>query len=192
MAVSLGQVFVIFSSLNAFYIILQGDTYLISAVGTIGVLQALEALKIILDLPGILSAQLLLFDGLETRFRNIRLRAKDANCAVCGERPTIYKLIDYEQFCGAKANDKDKKIQLLLKEERITAEEYDEALKLGTNAHILIDVRSPEEFEICHLKNSINIPLSEIDNSEKMALLKNRLQEMQKGQSETSCKCTYY
>lgn len=192
MAVSLGQVFVIFSSLNAFYIILQGDTYLISAVGTIGVLQALEALKIILDLPGILSAQLLLFDGLETRFRNIRLRAKDANCAVCGERPTIYKLIDYEQFCGAKANDKDKKIQLLLKEERITAEEYDEALKLGANAHILIDVRSPEEFEICHLKNSINIPLSEIDNSEKMALLKSRLQEMQKGQSETSCKYTYY
>ncbi|KOC68384.1 Adenylyltransferase and sulfurtransferase MOCS3 [Habropoda laboriosa] len=156
------------------------------AVGTIGVLQALEALKIVLNVPYVLSGQLLLFDGLETKFRNISLRAKNANCAVCGEHPTIHKLIDYEQFCGAKANDKDPKLNLLRKEERISVEEYNTSLKLGTKGHILIDVRSPEEFEICHLQNSINIPISEINNNEQVTLIKNKIKEIQEQHSETS------
>ncbi|OAD54590.1 Adenylyltransferase and sulfurtransferase MOCS3 [Eufriesea mexicana] len=156
------------------------------AVGTIGVLQALEALKIVLDLPHVLSGQLLLFDGLETKFRNITLRAKNTNCAVCGEHPTVQKLIDYEQFCGAKANDKDPKLNLLKKEERISVEEYNRTLKLSTETHILIDVRSIEEFEICHLKNSINIPLNDINKNENITLIKNKIQEIQK-EHETSC-----
>ncbi|CAL7946144.1 unnamed protein product [Xylocopa violacea] len=156
------------------------------AVGTIGVLQALEALKIVLGLPRVLSGQLLLFDGLETKFRNISLRAKNANCVVCGEHSTIHKLIDYEQFCGAKANDKDPKLNLLKKEERISVEEYNTALKSNTKAHVLIDVRSPEEFEICHLTNSINIPLSDINNNEKISIIKNKIQEIQEQHNETS------
>lgn len=156
------------------------------AVGTIGVLQALEALKIVLDLPHVLSGQLLLFDGLETKFRKINLRAKNINCAVCGEHPTLHKLIDYEQFCGAKANDKDPKLNLLRMEERISVEEYNTTLKLGTKAHILIDVRSAEEFDICHLKNSINIPLCDINNNETITLIRSRIQEIQKQHDNAS------
>ncbi|XP_050584641.1 adenylyltransferase and sulfurtransferase MOCS3 [Bombus affinis] len=156
------------------------------AVGTIGVLQALEALKIVLDLPHVLSGQLLLFDGLETKFRKINLRAKNINCAVCGEHPTLHKLIDYEQFCGAKANDKDPKLNLLRTEERISVEEYNTTLKLGTKAHILIDVRSAEEFDICHLKHSINIPLCDINNNETVTLIRSRIQEIQKQHDNAS------
>ena len=148
------------------------------AVGTIGVLQALEALKILLNLPHVLSGQLLLFDGLETKFRNIKLRAKNVNCIICGEHPILQKLIDYEQFCGSKANDKDLKLNLLKEEERISVEEYNRALKLRTEAHVLIDVRSPEEFEICNLRNSINIPLNEINNDENISLIKRKIQEI--------------
>lgn len=161
---------------------------LTAAVGTIGILQALEALKIVLDLPCILSGQLLLFDGLETKFRNISLRAKNVNCVVCGDHPTIRKLIDYEQFCGAKANDKNPNLNLLKKEERISVEEYN-IMKVDAKAHILIDVRSAEEFEICHLKNSINIPLNDINNDEKINFIKNKIQEMQKQYDKTTCKC---
>ncbi|XP_012169453.1 adenylyltransferase and sulfurtransferase MOCS3 [Bombus terrestris] len=156
------------------------------AVGTIGVLQALEALKIVLDLPHVLSGQLLLFDGLETKFRKINLRAKNINCAVCGKHPTLHKLIDYEQFCGAKANDKDPKLNLLRTEERISVEEYNTTLKLGTKAHILIDVRSAEEFDICHLKHSINIPLCDINNNETVTLIRSRIQEIQKQHDNAS------
>ncbi|XP_076245256.1 ubiquitin-like activating enzyme 4 [Calliopsis andreniformis] len=150
------------------------------AVGTIGVLQALETLKIILDLPHVLSGKLLLFDGLEMKFRNISLRARNLNCAVCGEHPTIHELIDYEQFCGAKANDKEPNLKLLQKTERISVEEYSNTLKLGTKDHILIDVRSPEEYEICHLKDSVNIPLNEISNNETVMLIRNKVDEMKK------------
>ncbi|XP_076633963.1 ubiquitin-like activating enzyme 4 isoform X1 [Colletes latitarsis] len=153
-------------------------------VGTIGVLQAVEALKVLLNMPHILSGQLLLYDGLETKFRNINLRDKNVNCPVCGEHPTIQKLIDYEQFCGAKANDKDPKLTILKNEERISVEEYNATLKLGTKPHMLIDVRSPEEFQICRLKNSVNVPLNEINNNERIMLIKNKMQEMRKDHDE--------
>lgn len=74
--------------------------------GVIGVLQALEAIKVLLDHNGTLGSRLLLFDGTETQFRNIKLRAKNSNCAVCGSSPTITKLIDYVEFCGSSPNDK--------------------------------------------------------------------------------------
>ncbi|XP_078049459.1 ubiquitin-like activating enzyme 4 isoform X2 [Augochlora pura] len=115
------------------------------AVGTIGVLQALEALKIVLKMPCVLSGQLLLFDGLEMKFRNINLRLKDENCS---------------------------------RDERISVEEYNTTLELGTKSHMLIDVRSPEEFEICHLKNSINIPLHKIKSDETISSIKYMVEEI--------------
>ncbi|XP_078049451.1 ubiquitin-like activating enzyme 4 isoform X1 [Augochlora pura] len=148
------------------------------AVGTIGVLQALEALKIVLKMPCVLSGQLLLFDGLEMKFRNINLRLKDENCSVCGKCPTVQILIDYEQFCSAKANDKDQNLNILQRDERISVEEYNTTLELGTKSHMLIDVRSPEEFEICHLKNSINIPLHKIKSDETISSIKYMVEEI--------------
>jgi adenylyltransferase/sulfurtransferase len=47
-----------------------------------------------------------MYDGLDGTFRTIRLRGRQPTCPVCGDNPTITQLIDYEQFCGAKATDK--------------------------------------------------------------------------------------
>ncbi|MDQ4075877.1 MAG: molybdopterin-synthase adenylyltransferase MoeB [Chloroflexota bacterium] len=68
--------------------------------GIVGSLQALEAIKIVLGIGEALSGRLLLFDALETEFREVRVK-KQAACPVCSENPEITELIDYEQFCGS-------------------------------------------------------------------------------------------
>jgi adenylyltransferase/sulfurtransferase len=79
---------------------------LILVPGVIGVLQALETVKILLGHHGVLSKSMLLFDGSDCSFRKVRVRDRNPSCAVCGSEPTVTALIDYEQFCGSKANDK--------------------------------------------------------------------------------------
>lgn len=81
--------------------------------GVIGILEALEAIKIITGINNVLSGRLMLFDGIPSTFRNIALRKRNANCDVCGDSPSIKSLIDYEQFCGARADDKVIKIGVL-------------------------------------------------------------------------------
>ncbi|KAI4503573.1 hypothetical protein M0802_000976 [Mischocyttarus mexicanus] len=154
-----------------------------AAVGTIGVLQAVEAIKVILDMPETLSGRLLIFDGIETRFRDISLRTKNQNCAICGKNPIIKELIDYEQFCGAKANDKDPNLNLLTSEDRITVETYHNITKFNTEDHLLIDVRSPEEFQICRLRNSINIPLYEIYKDNATKQIKSEIDKQDSGKT---------
>lgn len=147
-----------------------------SVVGVIGVLQAQEAVKIILNLSGILSGRLLLYDGLESTFRNVRLRQKNPDCIYCGEIIGNCELIDYEEFCGSKAIDKNPNLNVLKKNERITVEEYREIL--FSKSHVLIDVRSPEEFEICRLEKSINIPINDINKENSLNLIKNEIDKI--------------
>ncbi|XP_067213846.1 adenylyltransferase and sulfurtransferase MOCS3 isoform X2 [Linepithema humile] len=151
-----------------------------AAVGTIGVLQALETLKIILNIPDVLSGRLLLFDGIKTKFHNVCLRPKNADCAICGEHRIICKLIDYEEFCGAKANDKEINLDLLKKEERISVEEYNQIIKDDLKSHILIDVRSPEEYQICHLQHSINIPFTQLHKDRSLKLIRDNIKKIEK------------
>lgn len=80
--------------------------FFILVCGVIGVLQALEAIKLILNLEETLSGRMLLFDGYDTTFRCIKLRKKKLDCDICGINPKIKHLMDYEQFCGSSANDK--------------------------------------------------------------------------------------
>jgi adenylyltransferase and sulfurtransferase len=140
-----------------------GDGGVLGAItGVIGTLQALEAIKIVTQQPGVLAGRLLLFDGEQTSFRNVKLRAKRPDCDVCSTKPKIQQLIDYEQFCGAKATDKDPKLAVLDRSQRITVQDYQQLLN-GQVKHVLVDVRSPNEFEICQLPaNSINIPIKSI------------------------------
>lgn len=72
--------------------------------GIIGSLQAAEAVKLILGIGELLTGQLMLFDALDARFRQVKVH-KDPNCPVCGENPTVTELIDYEQFCGIPHSD---------------------------------------------------------------------------------------
>jgi len=67
--------------------------------GIIGVIQAIEVVKLILGIGDSLQGRLMLFDALEMKFREVRVR-RDPECPVCGDHPTIHELIDYEEFCG--------------------------------------------------------------------------------------------
>jgi molybdopterin/thiamine biosynthesis adenylyltransferase/molybdopterin converting factor small subunit len=68
--------------------------------GMIGVIQATETIKLILDLGEPLVNRLLLYDALAMEFREVKIR-RDPECPLCGDNPTIHELIDYEAFCGA-------------------------------------------------------------------------------------------
>ena len=64
-------------------------------------LQAIEAIKLIVGIGEPLIGRLLHFDALKVKFRELKLR-RDPQCPVCGENPTIFAPIDYDQFCGAR------------------------------------------------------------------------------------------
>ncbi len=121
--------------------------------GIVGSLQALEAIKLILGVGEPLVGRLLLFDALRLRFRELQLR-KDPDCPLCGPRPSITGLIDYEAFCGIGAPAAPTGSE-------ISATELHAALDAGRPVAIL-DVREPHEFEIVHLPGSTLIPLREL------------------------------
>ena len=96
---------------------------------------------------------MLIFDGSSGSFRNIKLRNRSINCAVCGDSPSITAPIDYIQFCGSNINDKAKSLALLDPSQRISAIEYD-VLRKSSVPHVLIDVRDELQFKICSIKDS--------------------------------------
>ncbi len=73
--------------------------------GTVGTLQAVEALKLILGIGDTLVGTLLHYDALRVSFRKLKLR-RDKNCPICSDHPTIKELIDYEEFCSVAAPEK--------------------------------------------------------------------------------------
>nr|XP_022911161.1 adenylyltransferase and sulfurtransferase MOCS3-like [Onthophagus taurus] len=148
--------------------------------GVIGVLQALETIKIIIREEGVLSAKLLTFDGCDTVFRNIKLRTKNNRCAICGDNPSIGTLIDYEQFCGAKSHDKIIDIDLL--DERDHLDVRDLKNKLNEN-NLLIDVRPITEFIMCKLPNSYNYPYTSIQRNDCLEDLKLKITSTCNGKS---------
>ena len=105
------------------------------------------------------SSKLLLYDGLSGMFVVVKLCGKQKDCIVCSDQAVIHELQNYEQFCGSQATDKEFKLDLLNKNERISVNKY---ITIDPNTHILVDVRSKQEFEICYINNSINIPIDEV------------------------------
>jgi molybdopterin/thiamine biosynthesis adenylyltransferase/rhodanese-related sulfurtransferase len=67
--------------------------------GVVGTIQATEAIKLVLEQGEPLVGRLLMYDSLQMKFRNLKLR-RDPNCPVCGDHPTIHAYIDYDQFCS--------------------------------------------------------------------------------------------
>lgn len=123
--------------------------------GLLGVIQAVEAIKLILGSGEPLIGRLLLVDALSMRFRELRLQ-RDPDCPVCGDRPTVTKLIDYEAFCGVSTSE-DGEPDIA----QITVQELKARLERNEDLFIL-DVRNPPEFEICRLPGSQLIPLNEL------------------------------
>jgi len=125
--------------------------------GVVGTIQATEAVKLIIGVGEPLINRFLIYDALRMRFRELKLR-KDPECPVCGENPTVTALIDYEQFCGITPT--------------VTADvssNGDDTTVEQLKAHIdrqdgvfILDVREPQEYEICQIPGSTLIPLGDL------------------------------
>ncbi|EGC39582.1 hypothetical protein DICPUDRAFT_147648 [Dictyostelium purpureum] len=136
-------------------------------VGVIGSLQALETIKIITNnKEGVLSGRLLIYDGMSAVFRTVRIRGRQPHCSVCGDNPTVTQLIDYTEFCRSNYSEAAGKVDDRVEHHNIiTVQQYNEVIKSNKN-HLLIDVRPSNQFEICSLPNSENIPIEVIDKQE--------------------------
>ncbi len=120
--------------------------------GIIGLIQATEVLKLALGIGSSLLNRLLLFNALEMKFRELKLR-RDPQCPLCGEHPSIRELIDYENFCGTRQ---------AMNPDEVTVQDLKVALedpKLGIQ---VIDVREPEEYRIAHIAGARLLPLSQL------------------------------
>lgn len=137
--------------------------------GTMGTLQANEAIKLITGVGEPLLGQLVVYDALESVFRKVRIR-KDPGCAVCGENPTVTELIDYDAFCGTISPEaaeaaRDSTISVIDLKEMLAARER------GDTDFLLVDVREPAEYEIVKIDGAVLIPKNEF-------LMGNALEEM--------------
>jgi len=124
--------------------------------GIIGSIQAMETLKLILGKGEPLIGRLLLFDALGLKFRELKLR-KNPDCPVCGDHPTVTKLIDYVEFCGIRGEEAPAQ-QTSVPE--ITPKELKARLDRGDDLYIL-DVREPHEYQICNIGGHL-IPLGDL------------------------------
>ena len=124
--------------------------------GAIGVVQATEAVKLILGIGEPLIGRLMLYDALGMSFREMKLR-KDPNCPLCGENPTVTELIDYEEFCGIpQANAAEEKNGV----PEITVQELKQKMDDGEDINVL-DVREPHEYEVANIGVKL-VPLGEL------------------------------
>jgi len=126
--------------------------------GLLGVIQATETIKLILGSGNSLIGRLLLVDSLNMKFKELKLQ-KNPDCPLCGENPTIDKLIDYEEFCGITPQENistDSQYELTPKELKALYESGEE--------FVLIDVREPQEYEISNLPDAKLIPLGDFPN----------------------------
>lgn len=126
--------------------------------GIIGTIQAAEAIKLIIGAGKALAGRLLLFDVLDMSIRMMKLR-RDPDCAVCGNRPAITRLIDYEQFCGI--TPAWTSAPVLPPDLVTTVDRLADRIRRQEPVWIL-DVREPREFEICRIPGSTLIPLGEL------------------------------
>ncbi|MDE1171987.1 MAG: rhodanese-like domain-containing protein [Verrucomicrobium sp.] len=142
--------------------------------GVIGVIQAIETVKLVVGVGEPLIGRLLLFDALKMKFRELKLR-KDPKCPICGPNATIRELIDYEAFCGMQAVPTAETQAQGVGETTVADLKRD--LDAGKDFD-LIDVREPQEYEIARIPGARLIPLGELphrihelDSSREIAVL---------------------
>ncbi len=128
--------------------------------GIIGVIQATETIKLMLGIGEPLIGRFLIYDALKMRFRELKLR-RDPECPVCGDHPTVTKLIDYEQFCGMRPEPPAQSTTAPASEWEITAGELKKRMDAGDKLFVL-DVREPNEYQINRISGSTLIPLGEL------------------------------
>ncbi len=125
--------------------------------GVIGTIQATEAIKLLAGIGETLVGRLMLYDALNMRFRELKLR-RNPNCPVCGEHPSVTELIDYEQFCGIMPEP----VQTDLSGEITPAETA--AWLQRDDAPFLLDVREANEWEIGYIPGAVRISVNELQS----------------------------
>src|SRR5438874_12712961 len=116
--------------------------------GIMGSIQAAEAIDLILGRGRPLIGRLLLFNALDMKFEELKLR-KNPDCPICGPNPKIRELIDYEAFCGIEEE--------LTSELEVSVQTLNQLIE--QKKVVVLDVREPFEYEICHIEGSRLIPL---------------------------------
>ncbi|MBL8798868.1 MAG: molybdopterin-synthase adenylyltransferase MoeB [Planctomycetia bacterium] len=127
--------------------------------GLVGCIQATEAVKLILGNGEPLIGRLLLYDALRMSFREFKVR-RNPKCPVCGDKPSITALIDYEQFCGVRGQESHAPAPADQQGET-TVEELKRRLD-RKEAVFILDVRNPPEYAICQIPGSTLLPLPEL------------------------------
>lgn len=123
--------------------------------GIVGTIQATEILKLALGKGSSLIGRLLLFNALDMKFRELKLR-RDPKCPVCGDNPTITELIDYEMFCGITPEP----VVATSNPDEVSVQEMQRAMKDAKLGIRIIDVREADEYEIAHIDGVPLYPLS--------------------------------
>jgi molybdopterin/thiamine biosynthesis adenylyltransferase/rhodanese-related sulfurtransferase len=142
--------------------------------GLVGVIQATEAIKLILGNGEPLIGRLLLVDALSMRFRELKLR-KNPECPVCGQNPTVKQLIDYQQFCGIGPETTPQEKNVKNGIPQISVKELKQRLDAGEDVQ-LIDVREPYEYQIANIgaklipQNDVPQRLAEIDRDREVVV----------------------
>jgi molybdopterin/thiamine biosynthesis adenylyltransferase/rhodanese-related sulfurtransferase len=126
--------------------------------GVIGVMQAIEAIKLICGIGEPLIGRLIHFDALKMKFREFKVR-RDPTCPVCSENPTITELIDYEAFCGIPQAQAAEDAEPPVPE--ISVEELQRKQQAGEK-FVLVDVREGYEYDIARIPGAVLIPLGEL------------------------------
>lgn len=120
--------------------------------GIMGGIQAAQTMNLLIENGKSLVGRLLLFNATDMSFNEVRLR-KDGDCPVCGSHPTVTKLIDYDEFCGSRQS---------FSVDEIPPKALKRLLDSGSRV-VLLDVREPFEYEMCHIGGSTLIPAGELE-----------------------------
>jgi adenylyltransferase/sulfurtransferase len=148
--------------------------------GIVGSVQANEAIKVIAGIGTPLFGRLQVLNALDMEFRTLRLR-RDKTCPVCGDKPTVTKLIDYQMFCGLPSANAAKPVMTshgieinINPEWEVHPAEVQERLARGEDL-LVLDVRRLNEWNTAKIEGAKLIPLQELDQrANEIAEWKNR------------------
>eukprot|EP00547_Thalassionema_nitzschioides_P016724 CAMPEP_0194251488 /NCGR_PEP_ID=MMETSP0158-20130606/25489_1 /TAXON_ID=33649 /ORGANISM="Thalassionema nitzschioides, Strain L26-B" /LENGTH=655 /DNA_ID=CAMNT_0038988635 /DNA_START=188 /DNA_END=2151 /DNA_ORIENTATION=- len=155
--------------------------------GLIGILQAIEVLKVITGNGTVMNDRLLMYDSLKCDFVNIKKPRKSTKCPVCSESSFIKSMADSKVATVALRGPTGlevvaKQTPSISKDLEISCVDYN-ALRNRGDDHILLDVRVKQQFDLCNLENSVNIPLEKLDNRLQ------QIEELSKGTKTVYCIC---
>ncbi|GAB5494085.1 MAG: molybdopterin-synthase adenylyltransferase MoeB [Phototrophicaceae bacterium] len=147
--------------------------------GTIGTMQATEAIKLILGIGNPMVGRMMLYDALDMEFNTIKVR-KDPNCPVCSIHADEVELIDYEMFCGMPAHDNSdfSTEETIGYEDVLQVSVTDLKAKIDSGEDIVVlDVREPHEWEIAALDGTVRIPKGDIQAAKNALKASRKLEE---------------